>query len=95
MNLDIRRKRDGICSLIWVYPGFVAFEFADIAWPGSAGSGVLAFLVIFCAWWGAGLVLAISGLRSRARISVLASAGTILCFLFFLLGVVPLVEARG
>jgi|GEM_PF-4009228 hypothetical protein len=75
-------------SLIWVFPGFVFFEFADIQWS-FVGFGSLVFFAGLCAWWGIGLLLAISGLRSGVRRSILASVGTALCFLLFLLALIP------
>jgi hypothetical protein len=86
MTVVARRKWEGVLSLVWVAPGFVAFEFFRVEWWGlfDCGSPVLVFLAIFGLWWGVGLLLAASGLRSSATISVLASAGTVLWFVFFL-----------
>ena len=84
MTLASRRKWEGIISLAWVAPGFVAFEFFGCEWWRPFGSLVPVFLVIFGLWWGIGLLLAASGLRSSTRVGVLASAGTILWFAFFL-----------
>lgn len=88
MSTLTRRKWDGILSLVWVSPGFVAFEFFGFEWWRFANSA-LSVILIFGAWWGFGMLLAISGFKSGVRISVLASLGTTLWFLYFLWSIRP------
>ncbi len=81
MTVDTKRRFEGMLSLLWVAPAFVVFEFygAPRWYPGS-----LAFLLTLCLWWGIGLLFALSGMRSGWRPAVIAGAGTVLWFLFFL-----------
>lgn len=81
-----RRKWEGILSLVWIAPGFLACEVFNIEWWRITESGLLMLFIIFGAWWGYGALLAIFGFKSGARIGLLASLITSLCFGYFLLG---------
>jgi general secretion pathway protein G len=73
------RKWDGILSLVWFCGGFLALKFFDF----HSDSPALWFLLVFFAWWGVAMLLAVSGLRSRSWPSVVASLATILLFISF------------
>jgi hypothetical protein len=77
-------------SLIWVSSGFLVFELLSIQWWRLiTDSSALSVFIIFGAWWGFGILLAISGLKIGVRISVLASTGTILRFFCFVRSILP------
>jgi len=72
---------EGISSLAWALMGYALFHY----WSTNHGfrslwSVVLGVLVL---WWGVGLTLAVSGLRSRSRFGVTAGCLTVLGFLCF------------
>jgi hypothetical protein len=92
MSTLTRRKWDGILSLIWVAPGFIAFEFFGFEWWRCISSPALSLVLIFGAWWGFGMLMAISGSKSCLRISVFASLGTILFFIYFIWSALPRVH---
>jgi hypothetical protein len=83
MNTLIIRKWEGVSSVVWALLGFGPFQY----WVGHHGfhSQIPAFLSVFVLWWGVSLLLAISGLRSRSRVGVIAGSVTLLGFLCFLL----------
>jgi hypothetical protein len=83
MNTLITKKWEGVSSVVWALLGFGPFQY----WVGHHGfhSQIPAFLSVFALWWGVSLVLAISGLRSRSRVGVVAGSVTLLGFLCFLL----------
>jgi hypothetical protein len=85
MTTSTKRKLDGMISLVWVCLGFWTLKYADC----HANSVALTFFIVFGAWWGVGLLLAISGLKSGSRVSALASALTILWFFYFLQSLFP------
>lgn len=77
------RKWDGILSLVWFCGGYLVLRFAGLrlSFPG------LGNFIIFGAWWGVAMLLAISGLRSRSWPSVVTGLGTVLLFIWlFLIG---------
>ena len=93
MSTLTRRRWDGILSLVWVSPGFVAFEFFGVQWwRYISRSPALSLILIFGAWWGFGILLAISGLKSGVRFSILAGLGTILFFIYFIWSAMPRVH---
>jgi general secretion pathway protein G len=67
----------GVLSLIWVCVGFFALKLSHF----NSGSAALTFFVMFGAWWGVALLLAVSGLRSRSTPSVLSALATFVLFL--------------
>jgi hypothetical protein len=72
---------EGISSLAWTLIGYVCFQYW-MAYHGfqSLWSVLIGVLVL---WWGVGLTLAASGLRSRSRPGVVAGCLTVLGFLGF------------
>jgi general secretion pathway protein G len=77
----ISRKCDGVLSLVWACGGFLALQFFDF----HSDSPALWFLLIFVAWWGVAMLLAVSGLRSRYWPSVVPGLGTVLLFIWVML----------
>jgi general secretion pathway protein G len=73
------RKWDGVLSLVWACGGFLALRLGYL----HSGSTTLAFFLLFGAWWGIAMLLAVSGLRSRSRPSVLTGLCTLLLFIGF------------
>jgi general secretion pathway protein G len=80
MKTLTNRKWDGILSLVWAGGGFFALKLGNF----HSDSPILTFFVIFVAWAGVSLLLAVSGLRSRSWPSVATALGTILVFICFL-----------
>jgi general secretion pathway protein G len=73
------RRWDGVLSLVWFCGGFFALKIGDF----HPDSPVLNFFIVFGAWWGVAVLLAVSGLRSRYWPSVVTSLGTVLVFICF------------
>jgi general secretion pathway protein G len=80
MKLLTNRKWDGILSLPWACGGFLALKFGAF----HPNSPALGFFIIFGAWWGVAMLLAVSGLRSRSLPGVLTGLCTVVLFLSFL-----------
>ena len=79
------RKWDGILSLVWVCGGFLVLKFGGLHFNSQA----LGFFIIFGAWWGVAMLLAVSGLKSRSWPSVVTGLGTVLLFISFLWIITP------
>jgi general secretion pathway protein G len=84
------RRWDGILSLVWFCGGFLALNFFDF----HSDSLALWFLLVFVAWWGVAMLLAVSGLRSRYWPSVVTSLGTVLLFIWFVWITAPRSHSR-
>jgi hypothetical protein len=85
MDLAVRRKWDGALSLAWVSAVFVGIKYGHF----STSSAVVGFVVVFGAWWGVGMLLAASGLKSRSVVGVLPALVTTACFLYFVWTLIP------
>jgi hypothetical protein len=86
MTTIAKRKLDGILSLVWASLGYFLLP---LIYHFNFSSTALLFLILFGAWWGVSMLLAISGLKSGSRVSILASVVTILLFVYFLQSLVP------
>jgi general secretion pathway protein G len=85
MKLLTNRKWDGILSLVWLCGGFFTLKYAKF----HLDSPTLNFIVVFGAWWGVAMLLAVSGVRSRSWPSVVTSLATIVLFISALWMAVP------
>ena len=90
MHLTTKRKWEGFFSLAWVSAGFVALKLSDF----YSGSTVVVFFLVFGAWWGVGMLLAVSGLRSRSPLSMLAALITSFWFAYFMWSLIPKYNGR-
>jgi general secretion pathway protein G len=79
------RKWDGVLSLVWACGGFLALKFLDF----HSDSPALWFLLVFVAWWGVAMLLAVSGLRSRSWPGMVTGLGTVLLFIWVMLPLRP------
>ena len=84
MSAPVTKKLEGLFSLIWVALGFALFT----SWSSFPGfdSPYSFFLAVFVAWWGVGLMFAISGVRRGSRVSVFGGWLIIIGFVIFLIG---------
>jgi general secretion pathway protein G len=71
--------------LIWVCGGFLALKYGNF----HLDSPVLNFFIVFGAWWGVAMLLAVSGMRSRSWPSVVTGLGTVLLFIWVLWMIAP------
>jgi general secretion pathway protein G len=81
------RKWDGILSLVWACGGLLALKLGDF----HLDSPALHFFIVFGAWWGVAMLLAVSGLRSRSWPSVVTGLSTALLFI----GILWIIAPRG
>jgi hypothetical protein len=70
------RKWDGVLSLVWACSGVLIFRFGAFGWA----SATLAFFLVFGAWWGAAMLLAVSGVRGSSRLGAVTGLCTLLFF---------------
>jgi general secretion pathway protein G len=77
MKLLTNRKWDGIISLVWACGGFLVLKYGHLYFD----SPFLWFCIVFGAWWGVAMLLAVSGVRSRSWPSVVTSLATIVLFI--------------
>jgi len=80
MNALTNRKWDGIISIAWACGGLLVLKFSDF----HSDSPTLRFFILFGAWWGIAMLLAVSGLRSGSLPSVLTGFVTVVLFIYFL-----------
>jgi general secretion pathway protein G len=80
------RKWDGVLSLVWACGGFLALKYGKF----YVDSPALHFFIVFGAWWGVAMLLAVSGLKSRSWPSVVAGLGTVVLFISLLWITVPI-----
>jgi general secretion pathway protein G len=80
MNALRKRKWDGVLSLVWAIGGLLPLMLSGF----HSDSPTLRFLILFVAWWGVALLLAVTGLRSGSLPSVLTGLVTIVLFIGFL-----------
>jgi general secretion pathway protein G len=79
------RKLDGILSLLWAGFGYLVLHYGHV----QVRSQVLGIFLVLGLWWGVAVLLAISGLRSRSRVSSLMATGTLLLCFYFLFSLPP------
>jgi hypothetical protein len=84
-NLGVRRKWDGSLSLAWVSAIFLVIRLSHF----DSTSLVLGFLLVFGVWWGVGMLLAVSGLKSKSIVGVLPALATSAWFLYFVWTLIP------
>jgi hypothetical protein len=85
MNLATRRKWDGALSLAWVTAVFLGIRLSHF----QTSSAVLGFVMLFVVWWGVGMLLAVSGLKSKTLFGVLPALVTTLSFLYVVYALIP------
>jgi type II secretion system protein G len=85
MNMLTRRKWEGVLSLVWACAGFLAFKF-DLL---RSIPILFGYLILFGAWWGMALLLAISGSSSKSFPGVTTSIGTFILFFYFIWSLMP------
>ena len=85
MNLAVKRRWDGVFSLAWVSAIFLGLKLSHF----YASSLLLGFVVVFVVWWGVGMLLAVSGLKSRSVVGVLPALVTSAWFLYFVWTLIP------
>jgi general secretion pathway protein G len=91
MKSIISCKWAGILSVVWLCAGFFALRLSDF----HSESPLLRFLVIYCAWWGVAVLLAVAGMRSRRVPSVVAALATIILLISFLWMTAPRGHSHG
>ena len=91
MNLAAKRKWDGVLSLVWVSAIFLGIKLSHF----YATSVLLGFVVVFVVWWGVGMLLAASGLKSRSVVGILPALATGAWFLYFVWTLFPRVHGHS